>query len=200
MRSEKLDIKKIENTYSSKFLNMYKTSYQDKNKKDKEWFFASRLDEKTLLKSYQDGHKTPDAVVIAPYHEELKKLILIKQYRIPVDDYVYEIPAGLVDDGENSKNTLKRELKEETGLELIDIKYLSKNIYTSPGMTDENFDMYYVTCTGEITTEYNEGSEDITICPVDKDEAKKLLLSDNKLDSKTIIAIQRYLLDEELFE
>lgn len=59
---------------------------------------------------------------------ENKEVILVEQFRIPVNKYVLECPAGLIDDGEEPLVAIKRELLEETG-------YISNNwiqIYTSP--------------------------------------------------------------------
>jgi len=59
---------------------------------------------------------------------ENKEVVLVEQFRIPVNKYVLECPAGLIDDGEEPLVAIKRELLEETG-------YISNNwkqIYTSP--------------------------------------------------------------------
>lgn len=42
---------------------------------------------------------------------------MIRQYRYPLDDYLYELPAGLIDEGEGPSEAAIREMKEETGMD-----------------------------------------------------------------------------------
>ena len=56
-----------------------------------------------------------DAVVICALHKAQNKLVLINQYRVPINKYIYELPAGLVDNNEDIETSVRRELKEETG-------------------------------------------------------------------------------------
>ena len=46
------------------------------------------------------------------------RIVLVRQYRCTIDDYVYELPAGLVEEGEDYREAAVREMKEETGLTL----------------------------------------------------------------------------------
>ncbi len=71
------------------------------------------------LKNEEDS---VDAVVIVGLHKSSKKLILIRQFRVPINGYIYELPAGLVDEGESIDISVERELREETGLTLLEIK------------------------------------------------------------------------------
>ena len=77
---------------------------------------ASRR-EKEELACVTKNHEKADGVMIIPITKE-GEIVLIKQYRAPIDDYLYEFPAGMVDPGEDFIEAGKRELFEETGLEL----------------------------------------------------------------------------------
>jgi ADP-ribose pyrophosphatase len=67
-------------------------------------------------------------------------------------------------------------------------------------MTEESAALIYCTCEGEISTDYLEDDEDIEPILVDKEEAKKLLESDAKLDVKAFLTLQSFvILGEELF-
>ena len=71
------------------------------------------------------NENTPDGVIIYGVHGVNKdKVVLVKQYRYPIDDYIYEFPAGLVEPNEEIKDAAVREFYEETGLTLSPIEVL----------------------------------------------------------------------------
>ena len=187
----------------TKFLSLYDAKYTNKANKENHWIIASRKKYEDLKEQYFNGKKDDiDAVVIAALHKQSNKLVLVKQFRIPLNDYVYELPAGLIDANESIESTLERELKEETGLKLLEIneKLGRRQLYLSGGMTEESAALIYCTCEGEVSTDYLEADEDIEPILVDKEEAKKLLESNAKLDVKAFLTLQSFVvLGEELF-
>ena len=187
----------------TKFLSLYDAKYTNKANKENHWIIASRKNYEDLKEQYFNGKKDDiDAVVIAALHKQSNKLVLVKQFRIPLNDYVYELPAGLIDANESIESTLERELKEETGLKLLEIneKLGRRQLYLSGGMTEESAALIYCTCEGEVSTDYLEADEDIEPILVDKEEAKKLLESNAKLDVKAFLTLQSFVvLGEELF-
>ena len=191
-------IKNVKTLAESKFLNMYDVEYTNKLKNTKRWTVASRRSpvafERNLLK--RDVQKQSDAVIIAPYHVDEKKFVLIKQFRVPINDYVYELPAGLIETDEEMVECVKRELKEETGLKLLEIHLDNtfRHIYASAGMTDETMDIVYCTCSGTVSLEHLEEDEDIEVVMVDADEAKALILSRPVIDVKALLVLQHYAL------
>ena len=196
-------IKELKPLAQTRFLNMYDAKYENKNGNEKSWMIASRKGYEVLADKYFNGKSDEvDAVVIAAFHEESKNLVLVRQFRVPLNDYVYELPAGLVDDNEDCALTIKRELKEETGLDIIKIndRLGSKQLYLSPGMTEESASLVYCTCSGDLSTKYLEEDEDITPILVNRDEAKKLLNKSEKMDIKAFMVLQSFaLFGEEIF-
>lgn len=201
-------ITKITTLADTKYLKLYNAEYINKNGKPKNWSIASRKDLNTLKNNYFNGREDNiDAVIIIATHVDRAthvdktthtaedKLVVIKQFRVPLNDYVYEIPAGLIDPGENFETTVKRELKEETGLDLIQIDYnkTKSKAYISTGMTDESAALVYCTCQGKISKEYLEPDEDIEIMLLSKQEAKSLISSKEKIDIKAYLAIQNFI-------
>ncbi|MBU3181617.1 NUDIX hydrolase [Clostridium psychrophilum] len=191
-----MSIKNIKTLADTKYLKLYDAEYINKNGDTKNWSIASRKDLCTLKNIYFNGTKgNIDSVIIIATHIHENKLVIIKQFRIPLNDYVYEIPAGLVDPGEDFETTVGRELKEETGLNLIKIDFskTKSQTYISTGMTDESAALVYCTCDGEISREYLEPDEDIEVMLMSKKEAKSLITSNEKIDIKAFLSIQNFI-------
>ena len=191
----------LEQLKETHFLSLYDAHYCNKKGEPKHWIIASRKKYNALQEIYfNKGEEKTDAVVIAAYHEETQKIVLIKQFRMPLNSYVYELPAGLIDPDENLKTTLERELKEETGLEVVAIKRQTDKLYLSPGMTDESVALMYCMCKGELSEAYMEADEDITPVLLSKEEAKELMNSNEKMDIKAHIVLDSFIrLGADLF-
>lgn len=128
----------IEKLTEEKFLNYYKLTYLSPNGKKVTWCMASRngIEELVCKKREVKG----DAVCIIPkvLIDGEPALIITKEYRLPVGDYVYGFPAGLIDEGENPLLAAARELKEEIGVTKFgNINVLSNACFNSEGLTDE---------------------------------------------------------------
>ncbi|MCD2346437.1 NUDIX hydrolase [Clostridium guangxiense] len=197
-------IKKLTPMAESKFLSLYDIEYKNKLGNLKHWTVASRKDFETLKEQYFEGKKEKvDAAIIVAFHVESKKLVCIKQFRVPLNDYVYELPAGLIDGNESFDAAAARELKEETGLELIDINHekTKSKVYASAGMTDESAAIVFCTCKGTLSKEFLEDDEDIEVMLLSRNEVKELLKRDVKMDMRAFIMFQAFVgMGEELFK
>ena len=197
-------VKNIETLAETKFLSLYNANYTNKSGNEKTWTIATRKDKKTLEEQFFNGKEDKvDAVVILAYHKDKKKLVAIRQFRIPLNNYVYELPAGLIDNNDDIIPTVKRELKEETGLDLEEVieDKIGQNLYLSPGMTDESVSLVYCTCSGKISNENLEEDEDIETILLSKDDAIKILNSGERCDIKLFMALQSFIqMGEELFK
>ena len=136
----------------------------------------------------------PDAVVIIATINSGsgKRLVVTKEFRIPIWDYEYGFPAGLIDDGKDIDETVRRELKEETGLDLLKINHVSMPVYSSAGLTDESCLMVMVEAEGEVSDRWLEDSEDIEALLLDVDGIKKLLSSNKKIAAKAWGTLYHY--------
>lgn len=130
--------------------------------------------------------KHPGAVAIAAVTPE-RELVLVSQYRKPVEKELLEIPAGKLDPGEDPLVCAQRELKEETGYTAGHWKLVSR-YFTSPGFSDEV--MYFFRAT-ELKADHPESEEDefieVKLVPLTK--AREMVQSGRIEDAKTIIGI-----------
>ena len=196
----KSKVYKIEKIAGTKFLSYYDLKYKNKNGKQKSWSAVSRADTKDYEKRLFEKSNQRDAVLIGAYHIDMQKLVLVKQFRVPLNDYIYEIPAGLIDKGEDVLTSAKRELFEETGLELIEITEVFENLYVSPGVTDECVDIVFCTCKGDISDLHLEEDEDIDIGLYDEEEVRQILADKNKMDIKTLLVMQMFILSTSMWK
>lgn len=171
-------IKNIIKVTENPFLNFYDLETENKVGREGHYYVASRAKTEEELK-IRTRKNTPDGVVIySLYGEKRDRVVLIRQYRYPVGGYVYELPAGLVDPGENYHEAAMRELKEETGLTLEPI--VADEIYENPyfttvGMTDESCATVYGYASGTISEKYQEDSEEIQVILADREEVRRIL-------------------------
>lgn len=168
-----MKINKITKLTNFKWLNLYEVDYLNKVGNSNKWIFASRNKNAGTIQS--------NAVVIVPLLKigRKKHLVVIKEFRVPLNCYEYGLPSGLIDEGEDIITATKRELFEETNLVVDKVLLTSNPVISSAGLSDEATNYVFVECSGESSTINNEETEDITIEVLDIDGVSKLRRSDN---------------------
>ena len=185
-----VEIKDSRKLTVEKWLNLFEVRYVARTGDEKSWQIASRQKEPKCITG---RYHRPDAVVIVPFHTVKNKMVITREYRVPLNDYEYGFPAGLVDSGESVEQAARRELMEETGLTVSRFIKISPPIYSSAGMTDESVAMVYVECEGEPSNSANTDSELIEILFISPDEALGLLSDTTlKFDAKAWLAISQF--------
>ena len=121
---------------------------------------------------------------------EDNKVLLVRQFRYAYGREMYEIPAGMVNDGEDEKSAAARELEEETGYkaELVHLV----DIYPSPGYTDEIIHIYAATNAILSSQNLDEGELlNAEFVPLEK--VISMIESGEICDAKTVTAIYKFL-------
>jgi ADP-ribose pyrophosphatase len=95
------------------------------------------------VKARRDTVRHQGSVVVLALDESKPKprVLLARQFRYPVGDYIWELPAGRIDHGESALAAAKRELMEETGYTARRWKR-ALFYYSSPGFLDETMAIY----------------------------------------------------------
>lgn len=133
-------------------------------------------------------HSGASAVIpLIEVPNEESRVILIRQYRYAAEGFVYEIPAGRLDDKETPEECARRELKEETGYTAEKLVPLTA-IFTTPGFTDERIHLFLAT---GLTPGSNalETDEILEVCPTPLSLALEMIRVGEIQDGKTISAL-----------
>jgi len=141
-----------------------------------------------------------DSVGIVPVFEDSRRIILVKQFRYPAvreaeNGFLWEIPAGMLDPGEEPLQTASRELFEEIGLRAAQVEPLI-SYYLSPGLLDEKMHLFVarivenrkLDCTGGNPEE----NEDLLIRSFDRGEILNMIAGHEIEDAKTIAGLLYY--------
>lgn len=123
----------IKKVLDGHFINRYDITYTTEDNRTKVYEIISRNDNVSSLADLHNDR--PDGVVIVATDIDGGKILINKEYRMSVGDYVYNFPAGLIDEGETAEVAAKRELKEETGLNLIRIDDKLYDSYSAIGFS-----------------------------------------------------------------
>ena len=127
------------------------------------------------------------AVAVLALNEE-DEVLLIKQYRAPVNEYLYEMPAGLRDhDGEDDLVAAKRELAEETDYQATDWSHLH-SFYTTPGSSSEVIEIFLARGLTKTEVEFERTAEEKGMVPIWVPFEKVLeAVISSKLKSPTLV-------------
>lgn len=186
---------KIRKLTDRRFLNMFEVTYQGENGEIRYEMVTRRK-----LPEVIEPSLNPDAIHVIPYSYVNGKMVvyLIKEFRYAIGDYVYAVPAGLVDEGESGRESAIRELNEEIGAEVVNIERTETSSYSSVGMTDERAEMYEA----EVRLKGKQnlvGNERIDVVPVKLEEVDKLL-DEEKFGARSKYALRSFVYKQKIKE
>ncbi len=142
-------------------------------------FFTARKDvcqrdDGTIIDPYYVV-ELPTSATALPFTAD-GKIILVKQYRYPVDEVMLETPGGFIDEGEDFEAGMKRELMEETGYEFTQIEHVGR-VAANPGLLDNYTELYLATGGKKTGAQQLDHNEEIDIVLVSMEELLHLLMT-----------------------
>lgn len=160
-----LSLRKVKD---GKYLKNYELTYLNKKGKEKVYEIVSRheiQDEKSL------GTRVSGVSIVA-YCED--KLLLLREFRMGVNHYVYNLCAGMIEEGESLEECIQRELYEETGLQVKRIIQILKPSYSAVAISDIKTQIAFVEVEGGFE-DHTSDNEMIEAKFYTKEEVRELL-------------------------
>lgn len=136
--------------------------------------------------SYREIVEHNGGAAVVPITES-GKIVMVRQYRKAFERVIMEVPAGKIEKGDDPFETVKRELKEETGYAAEKITFLTEML-PSVGYTEEAVFIYLAEGLTPGETELDE-NESIEVVELDFEEAFTMVMKGEIKDAKSIIAI-----------
>lgn len=138
-----------------------------------------------------------DAVAVLPYNRPRREVVLVQQFRYPVHacgdhPWIWEVIAGIRDEGREPAEVARAEALEEAGLDLNALRHVL-TIYTSPGASSERLHIYLAPYADEQRVAPGGGlaedGEDIRVRVLGLDEALRMIAAGRIVDGKTVAAL-----------
>ena len=156
--------------YATKYLTLFAEIYQSPSALPQVYYQVKRTQDTDIT------NKPVNAVTMFVTNEAGDKALVTSEFRYTVNEYVTDLPSGLVDPGESVIETAIRELQEETGYTDPKITYVLPESYSSVGMTNERVQVVFMTVNEKNRTSVTHvGGEQLESKWVTKDEARHLL-------------------------
>ena len=167
-----MEFKYIEKKEEGRFINRFDVHYEMADGNEKVYEMISRDKDIATFEQLHNDHE--DAVAIIMHDESGNKILINREFRMAMGKWVYNFPAGLIDEGETREQAARRELKEETGLDILEIKKWWGPCYSAIGFSNER----NACCVGVAGGSFSESTsfqEEIEPSWYTKEEVRKLL-------------------------
>lgn len=130
-------------------------------------------------------YKSSDVVVVVPFLDS-RRVVMIKQYRYPLDKVMIEFPAGHVEKGENPLATARRELREETGYRARKMEHIY-DYHPSVSKSRQTVRVFRATGLAVGMTNH-DSTEDIKVQVVNIEDLKRMIIGQEVDNAGTLIA------------
>lgn len=163
---------RIRKVLEGKFITRYDVDYVTAEGHPKTYEIISRNKNIETLEQLQNFQA--NAVVMILTDESGERILVNREYRMAMAQWIYNFPAGLIDPGETPEESARRELREETGLILTRISDVLDNSYSAVGFANERNVCVFGTAAGEFGKSTSD-AEEIVPGWYTKDQIRQLL-------------------------
>lgn len=175
-------LKSIKKVRDGKYLKNYELEYENKSGNIKQFDIVSHSE---IVDKEELGKKVSGVSIVALYEG---KLLLLKEFRMGVNRYIYNLCAGMKEKEETIEDTIKRELHEETGLFVKEIVDILPPSYAAVAISDVQNQIAIVKATGSLSDLYLSDNEEIEARFYEKDEVSELLEKEKFSSRAQVIA------------
>lgn len=180
----------IQKKHDGKFIKYYEMKYLNKVGNEKIYEMVAMHD----IKSVDDIGKVTSGLSIIAYTDD--KILLLKEYRMAVHEEVINLCAGMIEPGESIEESARRELYEETGLEIEEITHVLPPVYAAVGISDVKTQVVFAKVKGTIS-DHSEEDESIVAGLYTKEEVMKLMETYNFSSKAQMAAF--FFINDKLF-
>ncbi len=152
-----MQYQRIRKILQGKFITRYDVDYVTAEGRQKTYEIISRNPNVQTLEDLQN--KQPNAVVMILTDERGERILINREYRMAMAQWIYNFPAGLIDPGETPEESAARELWEETGLRLARIDDVLDNSYSAIGFSNERNICVFGAARGEFRKSTSDAEE-----------------------------------------
>lgn len=158
----------MEKVRDGKYLKNYELTYLNKAGREKKYEIVSRSE----ISGPEALGRRVSGVSIVAYHED--RLLLLREFRMGVNRFIYNLCAGMVNEGESIEECIQRELYEETGLRVRQIRNILPPSFSAVAFSDVKTQIAFVDAEGSFEDHTSE-NEQIAANFYTKEEVRELL-------------------------
>lgn len=158
----------MEKVKDGKYLKNYELTYRNKAGREKKYEIVSRSE----ITGPDVLGKRVSGVSIVAYHED--RLLLLREFRMGVNRYIYNLCAGMIEEGESMEECITRELYEETGLSVKKIRTILPPSFAAVAFSDVKTQIAFVEAEGSFE-DHTSDNEQIDAGFYSREEVRKLL-------------------------
>ncbi len=167
-----MKLESIQKVHDGKYLKKYELTYLNKAGREKTYEIVSRKE----INGPEDlGHKVSGISIIA-YKDD--KMLLLREFRMAINKEIYNLCAGMIEDGETIEECAKRELYEETGLTVKRFIDILPPAYSAVGFSDVQTHIVLVEAEGQIG-DHTSVNEEIRAAFYSKEQISQMLKTED---------------------